>query len=111
MFLRRCSKEQSLPIHLGLTAALALLSLLFFFTGVLANVGGDRVCVWVGALLHYALLSSLIWMGIEVLHTFWLVYMVFKPCPKLYVWNLLGFGESVDKLSLTLTAPQCLSNP
>ncbi|KAF6729082.1 G-protein coupled receptor 126 [Oryzias melastigma] len=89
---KRCSKEQSLPIHLGLTAALALLSLLFFFTGVLANVGGDRVCVWVGALLHYALLSSLIWMGIEVLHTFWLVYMVFKPCPKLYVWNLLGFG-------------------
>uniref|UniRef100_A0A8C7X029 Adhesion G protein-coupled receptor G1 n=1 Tax=Oryzias sinensis TaxID=183150 RepID=A0A8C7X029_9TELE len=92
---KRCSKEQSLPIHLGLTCSLALLSLLFFFTGVLANVGGESVCVWVGALLHYALLSSLTWMGIEVFHTFWLVYMVFKPCPKLYAWNLIGFALPV----------------
>ncbi|KAE8297424.1 hypothetical protein D5F01_LYC04043 [Larimichthys crocea] len=30
-------------------------------------------------------------MGIEVFHTFWLVYMVFSPFPKAYVWNLLGF--------------------
>ncbi|XP_054916055.1 adhesion G-protein coupled receptor G1 [Poeciliopsis prolifica] len=88
---RRRTKEQSVAIHLGLTLALALLSLIFFFTGVLANVGGDNVCTWVGALLHYALLSSLTWMGIEVLNTFWLVYMVFRPSPRPYVWYLIGF--------------------
>ncbi|XP_068566807.1 adhesion G-protein coupled receptor G5-like isoform X2 [Cebidichthys violaceus] len=88
---RRC-KEQSIPIHLGLAAALGLLNLLFFFTGVLANVGGEGVCVWVGAGLHYALLSSFTWMGVEVFHTFWLVYMVFSPSPKPYVWNLVGFA-------------------
>lgn len=71
-------------------------------------MGGESVCVWVGALLHYALLSSLTWMGIEVFHTFWLVYMVFKPCPKLYVWNLIGFGESVRKTLCDLTAPRYL---
>ncbi|XP_043999204.1 adhesion G-protein coupled receptor G1 isoform X3 [Gambusia affinis] len=88
---RRRTKEQSVAIHLGLALALALLSLLFFFTGVLANVGGDDVCSWVGALLHYALLSSLTWMGIEVLNTFWLIYMVFRPSPPPYVWYLIGF--------------------
>ncbi|TMS12785.1 Adhesion G-protein coupled receptor G6 [Larimichthys crocea] len=90
----RRSKEQSTPIHLGLAISLALLNLLFFFTGVLANVE-ESVCTWVGAALHYTLLSSFAWMGIEVFHTFWLVYMVFSPFPKPYVWNLLGFGEFV----------------
>ncbi|XP_070764948.1 adhesion G-protein coupled receptor G1 [Enoplosus armatus] len=87
---RRC-KEQSIQIHLGLAISLAFLNLLFFFTGVLANVGGECVCSWVGAVLHYSLLSSFTWMGIEVFHTFWLVYMVFSPSPKPYVWNLIGF--------------------
>lgn len=87
----RRSKEQSIPIHLGLALSLAFLNLIFFFTGVLANVEGGSLCTWVGAALHYSLLSSLIWMGIEVFHTFWLVYMVFSPSPKPHVWYLLGF--------------------
>uniref|UniRef100_A0A8D0ASE6 Adhesion G protein-coupled receptor G1 n=1 Tax=Sander lucioperca TaxID=283035 RepID=A0A8D0ASE6_SANLU len=78
----RRSKEQSIPIHLGLAVSLAFLNLLFFLTGVLANVGGESVCPWVGAGLHYTLLSSFTWMGIEVFHTFWLVYMVFTPPSK-----------------------------
>ncbi|KAM9765234.1 adhesion G-protein coupled receptor G1 isoform 2-T4 [Menidia menidia] len=88
---KRRSKELSIPIHLGLAISLALLSLLFFFTGILANVGGEDVCSCVGGMLHYALLSSFTWMGIETFHTFWLVYMVFSPSPKPYVWNLVGF--------------------
>ncbi|KAM9861004.1 adhesion G-protein coupled receptor G1 [Aulostomus maculatus] len=88
---KKGAKEQSVPIHLGLALSLACLNLLFFFTGVLANVGGNDLCVLVGAGLHYFLLSSFTWMGLEVFHTFWLVYMVFSPFPKPCVWNLLGF--------------------
>ncbi|CAJ1048467.1 adhesion G-protein coupled receptor G5-like [Xyrichtys novacula] len=96
---RKCkrSKEQSMPIHLGLAGSLLLLYLLFFLTGILANVvrnsgGPNDVCTWVGAGLHYALLCSLSWMGIETFHTFWLVFMVFSPSPKPYVWNIFGFA-------------------
>ncbi|CAK6967386.1 LOW QUALITY PROTEIN: adhesion G-protein coupled receptor G1 [Scomber scombrus] len=89
---KRKYKEQSLPIHLGLAASLAFLNLLFFFTGILAKVGGEGVCVGVGAALHYALLSSFFWMGIEVFYTYLLVVKVFhKFSPKPYVWNLVGF--------------------
>lgn len=88
-------KEQSAPIHLGLAASLAFLHLLFFLTGVLANVGGESVCTWVGAGLHYALLSSFSWMGLQVFHTFWLIYKVFSPSPKTFIWMLVGFGEHV----------------
>lgn len=94
----RHSKDQSIKIHLGLAFSLVFLNLLFFFTGVLANVGGESLCTWVAAGLHYALLMSLTWMGIEVFHTFWLVYKVFSPSPKPFVWNIVGFGEFVMSL-------------
>lgn len=84
-----------MPIHLNLAASFGSLYLLFFLTGVLANVGGESVCPWVAAGLHYFLLASFTWMGIEIFHTFWLVYMVFTPSPKPYVWILVGFGECV----------------
>uniref|UniRef100_A0A3Q2E4I1 Adhesion G protein-coupled receptor G1 n=1 Tax=Cyprinodon variegatus TaxID=28743 RepID=A0A3Q2E4I1_CYPVA len=89
---RRRSKEQSITIHMGLAVSLAVLSLFFFFTGVLGNVEVESMCSWVGAMLHYALLSSLTWMGIEVFNTFWMVYMVFRPSPRPFVWLLIGFG-------------------
>ncbi|XP_071386463.1 adhesion G-protein coupled receptor G5-like [Centroberyx affinis] len=85
-------KEKSAPIHLGLAMSLLLLNLFFFSTGTVANTVGEKVCVWVGLSLHYALLSSFTWMAMEVFHTFWLVYMVFSPSPEAYVWPLIGFG-------------------
>ncbi|XP_076592087.1 adhesion G-protein coupled receptor G1 isoform X2 [Chaetodon auriga] len=88
---KRRAKEQSTLSHLGLAVSLAFLYLIFFLTGIMANVGGESVCVWVGATLHYTLLSSLAWMGIEVFHTFWLVHVVFRPSPKPYIRNLVGF--------------------
>ncbi|XP_023285543.1 adhesion G-protein coupled receptor G5-like [Seriola lalandi dorsalis] len=94
LYRKRRSQEQSIPIHLGLAVSLLLLCLLFFFTGILANMGGEGLCTWVGAGLHYSLLISFSWMGIEVFHTFWLVYMVFSPLPKgiWKLWSLVGFG-------------------
>ncbi|XP_077451029.1 adhesion G-protein coupled receptor G1-like [Stigmatopora argus] len=88
---RRRPKDPATPIHLGLAVSLTFLHFIFFFTGILANGGGRDLCVLVGASLHYALLSSFSWMAIEVFHTFWLVYVVFRPSPNICVWNLLGF--------------------
>lgn len=97
------SKEQSTPIHMGLAVSLALLNLLFFFTGVLANVGGQNVCVGVGVGLHYALLSSFTWMGIEVFHTFWLICMIFGPSfPSGIVCYLFGFGLPAIPVTILL---------
>lgn len=83
----------STAVHRGLAMALFLLSSLFFLTGIVANVGGNKACWVFGAALHYALLSSFSWMSIEGLHAFLLVYVVFRPSPSPYVWNLVGFGE------------------
>ncbi|XP_038854983.1 adhesion G-protein coupled receptor G5-like [Salvelinus namaycush] len=89
---QRRGMNPSTAVHRGLAMALFLLSFLFFLTGIVANVGGNKACWVFGAALHYALLSSFSWMSIEGLHTFWLVYVVFSPSPSPYVWNLVGFG-------------------
>ncbi|XP_061100229.1 adhesion G protein-coupled receptor G3-like [Conger conger] len=96
--LRRMKKpdrsNSSIPIHLSLAISLLLLCALFVLTGVLANVGGEEawVCRAVGAALHYALLCSFSWMGLEVLKAFWLVHWTMDPFLSHRVCSLLGFG-------------------
>lgn len=88
----RKSKNQSSLVHRGLVVALFFLLVLFVLTGTVANSVPQNVCRVFGGLLHYALLSVLFWMAVEVTHTFWMMYMVFKPSPKPWIWYLLGFG-------------------
>ncbi|XP_061602645.1 adhesion G protein-coupled receptor G3-like [Cololabis saira] len=85
------NSNKSLPAHVGLAASLALLSLLFFLTGVIANAGREAACAWAAPLLHYALLSAFAWMGVEVFHIFWLMYVDTFGLPPPYVWILAGF--------------------
>ncbi|KAF4082761.1 hypothetical protein AMELA_G00129960 [Ameiurus melas] len=89
---QRKLKNQSSLVHRGLVVALFFLLVLFVLTGTVANVASDSVCRFIGGLLHYTLLSVLCWMAVEVIHTFWMMYMVFNPSPKPWIWYLLGFG-------------------
>ncbi|XP_026992389.2 adhesion G-protein coupled receptor G1 isoform X2 [Tachysurus fulvidraco] len=89
---QRKLKNLSSLVHRGLVVALFFLLVLFVLTGTVANVASDSVCGFMGGLLHYALLSVLCWMAVEVIHTFWMMNMVFKPAPQPWIWYLLGFG-------------------
>ncbi|XP_062327668.1 adhesion G-protein coupled receptor G1 [Osmerus eperlanus] len=102
---QRRAKETSAPVHRGLATSLFCLNLFFFFTGTLANVGGAELCKIVGAALHYSLLASFSWMALEVFHTFWLVYMVFSPSLKTYMWYLIGFGVPAIPVVVLFTMP------
>ncbi|XP_066503973.1 adhesion G-protein coupled receptor G5-like [Hoplias malabaricus] len=89
---KRRAKDQSSLVHRGLVVALFFLCLFFILTGSIANLGQETLCQFVGALLHYSLLSTLCWMAVEVFHTFWMIFLVFSPSPKPLIWYLLGFG-------------------
>lgn len=95
-------KNQSSLVHRGLVVAVFLLSLLFIFTGTLANVGNSAVCWITGALLHYALLSTLCWMAMEVFHAFLLVHQVFTLPPRSWWFYLGGFGLPALLVSILL---------
>ncbi|MCJ8737305.1 hypothetical protein PDJAM_G00022230 [Pangasius djambal] len=89
---QRKSKNHSSLVHRGLVVALFFLLVLFVLTGTVANTASESVCRFIGGLLHYTLLSVLCWMAVEVIHTFWMMYMVFSAKPKPWIWCLLGFG-------------------
>ncbi|KAA0723256.1 G-protein coupled receptor G5 [Triplophysa tibetana] len=89
---RKGTKNQTSLVHRGLVVAIFLLCLFFILTGTMANVGNDTVCQVTGTLLHYALLSALCWMGMEVFHAFLLVHQVFQIPPPSWLFYLGGFG-------------------
>lgn len=107
---RKGTKNQSSLVHRGLVVAIFILCLFFILTGTMANVGNETVCQITGTLLHYALLSALCWMGVEVFHAFLLVHQVFQIPPPTWLFYLGGFGECkgvVLVLSLELCTVNC----
>lgn len=107
---RTGKKNQSPLVHRGLVVAIFLLCLFFILTGTMANVGNERVCQITATLLHYALLSALCWMAMEVFHAFLLVHQVFEIPPPSWLFYLGGFGECKDDvlvLSLNVCTVHC----
>ncbi|XP_050971277.1 adhesion G-protein coupled receptor G1 isoform X2 [Labeo rohita] len=103
---RRGKKTQITLVHRGLVVAIFLLCLFFILTGTLANVGNERVCKITGSLLHYALLSTLCWMAMEVFHTFLLIRKVFDSNLPTWIFYLVGFGLPVLLVSVLLLTEQ-----
>ncbi|XP_016421448.1 G-protein coupled receptor 56-like [Sinocyclocheilus rhinocerous] len=97
---RRGKKTQISLVHRGLVVAIFLLCLFFILTGTLANVGNEIVCKITGSLLHYALLSTLCWMAMEVFHTFLLIRKVFNSTLPTWIFYLVGFGLPVLLVSI-----------
>lgn len=99
---RRVKKTQISLVHRGLVVAIFLLCLFFILTGTLANVGNKIVCKITGSLLHYALLSTLCWMAMEVFHTFLLIRKVFNSTLPTWIFYLVGFGLPVLLVGILL---------
>ncbi|XP_062869485.1 adhesion G-protein coupled receptor G1-like [Trichomycterus rosablanca] len=97
---QRRAKDQSSLVHRGLVVSLFFLCVLFILSGTVANVANERVCQFMAGLLHYVLLSVLCWMAVEVVHTFWMIHMVFSPSPKPWIWYLMGFGFPVIPVTI-----------
>uniref|UniRef100_A0A8C2I3C2 Adhesion G-protein coupled receptor G5-like n=1 Tax=Cyprinus carpio TaxID=7962 RepID=A0A8C2I3C2_CYPCA len=100
---RRGKKTQTSLVHRGLVVAIFLLCLFFILTGTLANVGDGIVCKITGSLLHYALLSTLCWMAMEVFHTFLLIRKVFNSTLPTWIFYLGGFGLPVLLVGILLS--------
>jgi hypothetical protein len=87
-------------VHLQLVASLLLLNLLLLTSVGLAFVGpasmAPGLCPAVAALLHYSLLCCFTWMGLEALHLYRLLVLVYNTYMRHYLLklSLLGWGEN-----------------
>ncbi|CAB1339375.1 unnamed protein product [Coregonus sp. 'balchen'] len=104
----RKSTDHAMLIHLQLVASLLLLNLLLMSSMGLAFVGpasmAPGLCPAVAALLHYSLLCCFTWMGLEALHLYRLLVLVYNTYMRHYLLKLSLLGWGVPALVVSIVA-------
>lgn len=95
---RKLLKDIPAKILVQLCVSLLLLNLLFLLDGWLAQHPSAALCISTAFFLHYFLLTSFTWAGLEALHLYLSVVQVFLPYLSRYMLkvSLIGWGEELD---------------
>uniref|UniRef100_A0A8C2XN93 Adhesion G-protein coupled receptor G6 n=1 Tax=Cyclopterus lumpus TaxID=8103 RepID=A0A8C2XN93_CYCLU len=100
-------------ILMNLSTSLLFLNMVFLLDGWLASLGTDWLCLSVAVFLHYFLLTTFTWMGLESIHMYIALVKVFNTYIRRYIlkfcivgWGLpavlVGIVVAVDKTSYGL---------
>ncbi|KAM9354916.1 adhesion G-protein coupled receptor G6 [Pholidichthys leucotaenia] len=81
-------------ILMNLSASLLLLNMVFLLDGWLSSLHVDWLCLSVAVLLHYFLLTSFTWMGLESVHMYIALVKVFNTYIRRYILKfcIMGWG-------------------
>ncbi|XP_075968244.1 adhesion G-protein coupled receptor G6 [Anarhichas minor] len=100
-------------ILMNLSTSLLFLNMVFLLDGWLASLETDWLCLSVAVFLHYFLLTTFTWMGLESIHMYIALVKVFNTYIRRYIlkfcivgWGLpavlVGIVVAVDKSSYGL---------
>lgn len=80
---------------MNLSTSLLLLNMVFLLDGWLSGMQSDWLCLSVAVLLHYFLLTSFTWMGLESIHMYIALVKVFNTYIRRYILKfcVVGWGE------------------
>lgn len=93
-------------ILINLSAALLGLSVMFLLNSWLSSFSDYGLCVSTAAVLHYFLLASFTWMGLEAVHMYLTLVRIFNSYVSFYMLKLcaVGWGKNSEDLQ-ALTSP------
>nr|XP_046178718.1 adhesion G-protein coupled receptor G4-like [Oncorhynchus gorbuscha] len=91
-------------ILINLSVALLGLNLVFLLDSWLSSFGSYGLCISTAATLHYFLLASFAWMGLEAIHMYFALVKVFNVYVPLYIHKFcaLGWGIPLVIVSMVL---------
>ncbi|KAM5145537.1 adhesion G-protein coupled receptor G4 [Mantella aurantiaca] len=91
---RQLRKDYPSKILMNLSFSLLMLNLIFLINDWLSSFRIDGLCVSIAALLHYFLLTSFTWMGLEAVHMYFAFVKVFNSYIHKYILKLciVGWG-------------------
>lgn len=110
---RKLLRDIPAKILVQLCASLLLLNLLFLLDSWLARYPSRSLCISTAWFLHYFLLTSFTWAGLEALHMYLSVVKVFLPYLSRYMLkvSLIGWGEERPEVLERCRAAPLMSLP
>ncbi|KAJ3606606.1 hypothetical protein NHX12_026127 [Muraenolepis orangiensis] len=90
-------------ILMNLSTSLLFLNMVFLLDGWLASMDADWLCVSVAVFLHYFLLTTFTWMGLESVHMYIALVKVFNTYIRRYILKfcLVGWDETQGSSELS----------
>uniref|UniRef100_A0A8D2DEP1 Adhesion G-protein coupled receptor G6 n=1 Tax=Sciurus vulgaris TaxID=55149 RepID=A0A8D2DEP1_SCIVU len=93
-------------ILMNLSTALLFLNLVFLLDGWVTSFGMGGLCIAVAALLHFFLLATFTWMGLEAIHMYIALVKVFNTYIRRYILKfcIIGWGVPALVVSVVLAS-------
>ncbi|XP_061581599.1 adhesion G-protein coupled receptor G4 [Cololabis saira] len=95
-------RDNSAKILINLSAALLGLSLLFLLDSWLSSFSNYGLCIATAVALHYFLLASFTWMGLEAVQLYFMVVKVFNTYVPMYMLKLCAVGWGIPLVIVSL---------
>ncbi|XP_045897377.1 adhesion G-protein coupled receptor G2-like, partial [Micropterus dolomieu] len=99
---RKIRADVSMRVHINLTIALILLNLHFLPSQSVAAQSSSGLCVYMALALHYSLLATFSWMGLEGFHIYLLLVRVFNIYVRRYLLKLSLVGWGIPAVIVSL---------
>ncbi|NWW94207.1 AGRG6 protein, partial [Rhynochetos jubatus] len=97
-------------ILMNLSTALLFLNLIFLLDGWIASFDIDGLCIAVAALLHFFLLATFTWMGLEAVHMYIALVKVFNTYIRRYMLKFCIIGWGLPALVIAIILASANTN-
>lgn len=88
-------------ILMNLSTALLFLNLIFLLDGWVTSFHVNGLCIAVAALLHFFLLATFTWMGLEAIHMYIALVKVFNTYIRRYILKFCIIGWGLPALAVS----------
>ncbi|KFO94146.1 G-protein coupled receptor 126, partial [Buceros rhinoceros silvestris] len=97
-------------ILMNLSTALLFLNLVFLLDGWIASFDIGGLCISVAALLHFFLLATFTWMGLEAVHMYIALVKVFNTYIRRYILKFCIIGWGLPALVIAIVLASANTN-
>nr|XP_015804819.2 adhesion G-protein coupled receptor G4 [Nothobranchius furzeri]XP_054595207.1 adhesion G-protein coupled receptor G4 [Nothobranchius furzeri] len=102
IFFEKLRQDYPSKILMNLSVALLGLSMLFLLDSWLSSFNNYGLCITTAAALHYFMLASFTWMGLEAVHMYFALVKVFNTYIPSYILKFCAVGWGIPLVTVSM---------
>ncbi|KAM4555690.1 adhesion G-protein coupled receptor G2 [Odontesthes bonariensis] len=102
LFFEKLRQDYPSKILINLSAALLGLNMIFLLNSWLSSFSNSGLCITTAVSLHYFLLASFTWMGLEAVHMYFALVKVFNTYVRYYILKFCAVGWGIPLVIVSL---------